>query len=134
MRHLHYGDLDRYTERAMQLLDKDIVAMSRQFAIWGHTKEEVAQELRWHVFRKIEQYDPKKASIRTWGVSICRRRLIDLDRKGYKLNVDVMNTKHIVPLDMDDDYGGVEADGDGGGWFLADVDENILALMHQETW
>lgn len=129
MRQLRYSDLEKYTERAMQMLDKDIVELSKQFAIWGHTPEEVAQELRWQIFRKIHLYDPTKASIRTWGVSVCRRRLIDMDRVGNKKNVDVLNTMRWVPLEVEDSGTGEE-----GHWFTADFDENILALQMRDEW
>lgn len=74
-----------YTERALELVEYDICYLAHMNWGYGMAPEDIAQELRMHLWNKIHLYDPGKASIRTWSQRVMRMRLIDMSRKKKEL-------------------------------------------------
>lgn len=89
-----------YSCQALALLEPDISRMVAQFHIRGLTADDLAQELRFQLWRKIEKYHPEKAGIRTWGVRVMRNYITDLHQRTIKKNVDVLDLhlEFLVPL------------------------------------
>jgi RNA polymerase sigma factor (sigma-70 family) len=74
-----------YTERALSLLEKDIHYLSVSNWGYGMPPEDVRQELRIQLWRKIHLYNPHKKALRTWAQQVMRNRLIDMSRKKKEL-------------------------------------------------
>lgn len=85
------GYNDSYAERALALLDKDVCYLASMN--WGYNmdREEVAQELRMHLWNKLHMYHPTKASLRTWAQQVMRRRLMDMAK---------ISKRHSVPFEL----------------------------------
>lgn len=79
------GYNESYTERALALLEKDICYLASANWGYGMPPEDVRQELRIQVWRKIHLYNPKKKALRTWAQQVMRNRLIDMSRKKKEL-------------------------------------------------
>lgn len=76
---------DSYSERALALLEKDICYLANMYSGgWGMDFDDVAQELRIHLWRKLDKYHPGKAGLRAWAQQVMRMRLIDVRRKNLK--------------------------------------------------
>ena len=76
----------------IQSLDNDIVAKSKCWQIPGMGWEDTAQELRLHLFNKLDKYDEERAGVRTFCVQVMNNKLKDLNKvEGRKtLNKSVM--------------------------------------------
>lgn len=71
-------DQGNYTERALAHLEKDVCYLARNNWGYGMTQEDVAQELRLQLWRKLDQYDPHQRALRTWAQQVMRRKLMDM--------------------------------------------------------
>lgn len=77
---------DSYTERALELLEKDICYFATLHnGQYGMDFDDIAQEMRIHLWRKLDRYHPGKAGLRTWANRVMRMRLIDLSRRRKEL-------------------------------------------------
>lgn len=68
---LHFEDI-------LQSLEPDIKAKSCRCRIAGMDSDDIAQELRIHIWQSIDKYNPKRGSIRTWANTIMRNKIINL--------------------------------------------------------
>lgn len=91
--------VDNYTERALAILEYDVCYLSQANWGYGMSKEDVAQELRVQLWRKLHLYNPYKSSIKTWGWRVMRMRLIDMSRKKKEL-LDSDRRHHIDSEEM----------------------------------
>jgi DNA-directed RNA polymerase specialized sigma24 family protein len=78
-------DRDSYAERALSFLEKDVCYLAQMNWGYGMGKDDVAQELRLHLWRKLHLYHPGKAGLRTWAQRVMRMRLIDMSRKKKEI-------------------------------------------------
>lgn len=69
---------------AFSRYETDIVAKAKKYLIPGLDWDDVAQELRITLWRKLPQYKPSRASERTFADRIMQRRLIDLHRTAER--------------------------------------------------
>lgn len=86
---------ESYTERALSLLEKDICYLARNNWGYGMSREDVEQELRMHLWRKLHLYRPSKAGLRAWAQRVMRMRLIDMSRKKKEM-LDSDRRHHII--------------------------------------
>lgn len=71
---------DNYTLRMLKSIESTIVFESQQHRINGYDPDDVAQELRMHLFNKIHLYDPtKNANFKTWAMKVIHNRIINLN-------------------------------------------------------
>lgn len=89
-------DPENYTERALWILEKDIYYLSGTNFGYGMPPEDVRQELRLQLFRKMHLYNPNKKALRTWAQQVMRNRLTDMNR--------YITRPHRIPLDKIDSY------------------------------
>lgn len=82
---------DNYSLRMMQSIEPTIIHESKQHYIAGYDREDVAQELRLHLWKKIHLYNPKLANFKTWSMQVIHNKLIDL----HDLRSDVLDPKNI---------------------------------------
>jgi len=61
----------------MNYLERDIILLASTKQIIGIDPEDVAQEIRLHIWNKLPLYLPK-AKLRTWFYCVARRRIKDL--------------------------------------------------------
>lgn len=66
-------------------MEKDICYLSVMNWGYGMPAEDVAQELRMHLWKKMDKYNPNVASLRTWAQMVMRNRLKDMSRKKKEL-------------------------------------------------
>ena len=71
-----------WRERALILLEPDVKRFSRDWKISGLEKDDIEQELRHQLWRKLPKYNPFKSSLRTWAWQVMRNRKIDLNRRA----------------------------------------------------
>lgn len=104
-----YND-NSYTERALALLEKDICYLARSNWGYGMPQEDIAQELRMHLFNKLHKYHPGKKALRTWAQQVMRNRLIDMSRKKkealdsenrFRFDSEEVSEKFIASLSFD---------------------------------
>lgn len=89
---------DNYSERALELLEKDICYLSYEIRVAGLSPEDVAQELRIHLWNKLHLYNHNKAGLRAWAQAVMRRKLVDLGRGTYNRRTGVPNDILDSPL------------------------------------
>lgn len=77
---LEYRQDGGYSVKIMQLLEPEIKKICKQdkYQVHGYGPDDLAQELRFHLWNKIPLYDPKKGSIKTWAYKTMNRRVKDL--------------------------------------------------------
>jgi len=85
-----------YADAAMQLIEYDLVTKCAKHYIRGFDSEDLAQELRMHLWRKLDKYDPSKASFRTWANMVMRNRLKDIHRRTVMPRRDLLTDKETV--------------------------------------
>ena len=61
-----------------------IIKLAKTYNIPPLTWEDIAQELRLHLWLKRGQYDPKKSAYQTWATKVCRNKIKDLAKKYSK--------------------------------------------------
>lgn len=84
---------DSYSERALALLEKDVCYLAHNNWGYGMEPADVAQELRFHLWRKLHTYHPGKAELRTWAQSIMRRKLIDMSQAPNRSRRELLDSK-----------------------------------------
>jgi DNA-directed RNA polymerase specialized sigma24 family protein len=85
-----------YTELAMELAEDPILvltAMNAQAIRWE--QDDLAQELRFHIFRQLRKYNPAIASIPSWTFIVCKNKIIDLSRRNKRKGADPLERPHI---------------------------------------
>ncbi len=85
---------DNYSLRMMQSVEHKIISLAKQNHLPGYDKEDLAQELRLHLWKKIHLYDPGgAANFSTWCNRVLRNKIIDL----YDLRSDCLDpTNHLM--------------------------------------
>jgi DNA-directed RNA polymerase specialized sigma24 family protein len=66
-------------ELAMARAEYIIFQLALRYKIPTYTPEDIAQELRFYLWRKLPQYNPQRASLETWVNLILRRQIYKLD-------------------------------------------------------
>lgn len=91
-----------YSERALQALEKEVRLFVIKYApemnekLGGMDSDDLAQELRMQIWRKLDRYDPRKtASIKIWAHMVMRNRIIDLAQRATKVNRDVLDVDRL---------------------------------------
>lgn len=64
--------------KIMQEVEGYVVMFALQHRLPGLEPEDVAQELRLHLWRRLPSYDPRKASPKSWARTVLWRKVIDL--------------------------------------------------------
>lgn len=73
-------EVKNYRDLALVVIDPVICAKAAKYQIKGYDPDDLAQELRIHLLRKVVQYDPNKAGFKTWANKVLNNRLRDLNR------------------------------------------------------
>ena len=77
-----------YAELDMEMVEKDVGLFATKHKNRRLDPEDLAQELRIHVWNKLHTYNPTKASFRTWLWRVMNSKVIDLTRvKNYKIEL-----------------------------------------------
>jgi len=69
----------------LQNFDKTIVKLAKTYQIPPLEWEDIAQELRLHLWENREKYNPDKGSYDNWAYINCKNKIKDL-AKYYKRN------------------------------------------------
>ena len=85
-------------EDYLEVLEPVTIYYSKKYRIWGLDWEDVAQEVRIHLWRKLKYYDITKSALKTWATKVIRNKIIDLSRKKKDL-IDMA-----IPLDWEETY------------------------------
>ena len=80
MRKLNYEPKDS-KELALEHLEKDVKYFATQFKINGMDDDDIAQELRMRVWEKLDEFDSKKSRLQTWGVTVMRNHLYNINKR-----------------------------------------------------
>ena len=69
-----------YSMLAMRVFEHDIslICSQDQWQVKGYTPEDLAQEVRLQLWRKLPLYNPTKASLRTWANRVIKNRIRNL--------------------------------------------------------
>ena len=84
------GD-DNYTEWALQIAEPKILYHARINKFPSMDADDIAQELRLHLFEKLKHYDPQKGTLLTWTDRVLRNRIISIWRVKNKQSRDAMD-------------------------------------------
>lgn len=82
IKYRHNGDWRTF---ALEHLEKDILYCARRYRIIGMDIEDIVQELRYHLLRKLDRFDRTKSRLRTWAMRVMRNRLIDIHQSSERL-------------------------------------------------
>ena len=92
------GYEDTPEEEFMMIMENYIINVSNKYWIEGFDADDVAQELRLHLWKKMHCYDPHKGTIQTWGYKVITNRARDLFKR-----TDPLCGPHIeIPEDYPD--------------------------------
>lgn len=86
-----------FEEAMMMVAEYDIFQLALKYKIPGFEPEDIAQELRIHLWNRLPKYKPKMASPRTWILCILRRKVYDLFRGSLRQKREVHH--HTCQLD-----------------------------------
>ena len=70
-----------YKIMKLEEFDKTIVKIAKAYAIPNMDWQDIAQELRLHLWQQENHYDPTK-DYNNWAYIVCRKKVIDLWRKA----------------------------------------------------
>jgi len=87
-----------WREEAIRQLEPDIKLYAYRFHIKGMEPDDVAQEMRLQLWRKLEKYDPMKSGLRTWAQRVMRNRCTDLHRRANDM---LDHEKRVFPETFD---------------------------------
>jgi len=68
-------------EEAMKILEGYIISASNRYHVEGFDAEDIAQELRLHLWKKLHLYNPTIGTIETWGYRVISNKVRDLSRR-----------------------------------------------------
>lgn len=81
-----------YTDEMLRSLEGDIYFWCSRYHIPGYELEDLQQECRFKLWRKIENYDAQKGIlVRTWANTVIKNHLKDLLRKAMNQKNYVLN-------------------------------------------
>lgn len=80
-----------YSQRAMEKAERLIVLKANKYNIPGYTSEDLAQELRIHLWDKLEKYHPVKAGLDTWLNRVLSNHLINMSVRAKRKNRDILD-------------------------------------------
>jgi RNA polymerase sigma factor (sigma-70 family) len=80
-----------YSEYAMQQSELYISWFCRNYFIPNWEMDDLAQELRLHLWKKLDRYDPAKSTFKSWSKRILRNKVIDLIRTANKQGHDFLD-------------------------------------------
>lgn len=85
--YLEYRQDGGYSTKIMQALEPIVKKLCKQDSnqVTGLTHEDLAQELRLHLWQYIPQYDPKMTSLNTWGYMVLNRKISNMKRDSFRL-------------------------------------------------
>ena len=69
----------KYEERLKEI--NPLLVHYSKYKIRGMDSEDIAQELRIHLWQVFNQYDKKKSIFNTWANKVLRNKVIDLTRR-----------------------------------------------------
>jgi RNA polymerase sigma factor (sigma-70 family) len=72
-----------YSHQFLNKIEPQIVQMAKNYLIPGQATEDIAQELRLHIWSKLPLYDPKKGKVKNWAYVVCRNKLADMQTKSH---------------------------------------------------
>jgi len=64
----------------LKKFDKTIIKLAKTYTIKPLDWEDIAQELRVHLWKNREKYDPNRAEFKNWAYILCRNKIRDLAR------------------------------------------------------
>ena len=67
-------DEEIWSEFAMKLLEGYVHMVAKQYYIPGLEYEDLCQELRMQLWRKLHKYNPKKAGIKAWALRVLKNK------------------------------------------------------------
>ena len=73
-----------FEELVMIASEKDIAYICQTYWIKGYDKEDLAQELRFHLWKKLYLYNPTKSRFRTWAKEVMMNRLRNLTIASHR--------------------------------------------------
>lgn len=84
-------------ELFMRNMENYVINCAKRYYIDGYDSDDVAQELRMHLWRQLPKYDPTRGKIETWGRRVLENKARDLYKKK-KLEID-----GVVPEDLEEE-------------------------------
>lgn len=94
-------EFENYTHLAMQMVEPDIFYKAAMSNIRGMDSDDIAQELRLHIWKKIHRgrYDPRKAGFRAWAKRVIANKIKDLHRKTQRVGRDALDDDKTINID-----------------------------------
>ncbi len=112
-------DRDSYAERALAFLEKDICYLAHMNWGYGMDKEDVAQELRMHLWNKLHLYHPGKAGLRTWAQRVMRMKLIDMSQGPKRSRREILDSDRRAFIENDEQlYTMINGTGSSTNWVV----------------
>lgn len=90
--------------QALNSLERDVVMFAKMYKIKNLTQEDVEQELRFHLWKKLHLFNPSKSSLRTWSWRVLRNKTITLNRIVIKKNHDCLDSEWRYPFIDNEKY------------------------------
>lgn len=75
----------------MIAIEYDVSYLCRTYWIVGYDQDDLAQELRFHVWRKLPKYNPLKSKFRTFAKRVMTNRIRDLVRASHRQKREIVH-------------------------------------------
>jgi RNA polymerase sigma factor (sigma-70 family) len=72
---------DTPEEGFMRQIEGYVVSISNKYWIEGFEADDIAQELRLHIWKKMDNYDPNRGTIDSWAYKVLQNRARDLYKR-----------------------------------------------------
>ena len=84
----------------LEQFDPTIIKLAKTYRIEPLEWQDLAQELRIHLWLKRSQYNPQKSAYQTWATKICKNKIKDLAKKYSKeiktISLDELKEKGVA--------------------------------------
>lgn len=68
-------------EGFMRNMENYVINCAKRYYVDGYESDDIAQELRMHLWKKLHKYDPTKGKIETWGRLVLENKARDMYKK-----------------------------------------------------
>ena len=81
---IEWSNNNSYAYRAMELLEPHIISSCFQYQFGNYDINDMAQELRLRLWQQLRNYNPQRASLRTWGNIVIKNKIKNIKRDSFR--------------------------------------------------
>jgi len=82
------GKMETWKDIALKEIEDIIIKQSNQQRIKGLDSDDIAQEVRFHIYNKLNKFNPYKGRLIKWSYIVIKYKIISLWRSKIKVDTD----------------------------------------------